>query len=481
MPEIGLIGPSYTLNSHSANSQRMMNLYAAVDETQRGKSVGRLILTPGLRRFCTLASSGGVRGRGLFTTSTGRTFCAQGNGLYELFASGVFSPVGALSTSGGPVSMDDNGLVLVLVDGAHGYGFDLFTNVFTPITDPDFLGADRVQYIDNYFVFNRPNSGQFFYSGLSTLDFDALDFASEQGSPDMLRSLIVTHRELWLLSDRTTSLWVNVGDIDNPFQQAQGTFIEQGIVATHSVAKVGETLCWLAGNADGAGYVVQAVGGNVNRISTHAVDEAIQGAGVGLQDALGWSQQQDGHLFYWLTFPTANRTWVYDATTSLWHERGWRNPATGDFDRHRAAAYTYAFGKHLVGDWENGHVYQLDPTYYQDDMNALHWLRRAPYVAGDGLLYVFHHVVTLDLEVGVGTTGVGQGTDPQVVLSWSDDGGETFTLDRTASMGKIGERRVRARWARLGRSRSRVYQISGSDPVKTTLLAAHLEAEGAQA
>lgn len=480
MPEIGLIGPSYTLTSASLDAQRTINLYPVLDESKRGKTVGALRGTPGLRLLCTLPSVGAVRGNGLFTSSTGRTFAVQGTGLYEIFASGAYNLLGVLASADGPVCMDDNGLVLALVDGVHGYFLDLTTNAFSQILDANFYGADRVQFLDNYLIFNRPGTQQFYWTALSGTTFDALDFASEEGGPDPLVSLIVMHRELWLLGSQTTVPWFNVGALDNPFQRMQGSFMHQGTQAAQSVARVGETFCWLSANEQGEALVMQAVGGNATRISTHAVEEALQNAvaaGHRLNDALGWGEQTLGHLFYWLTFPTANMTWVYDGTTSLWHERAWLNPVTSAFDRHRAASHTYAFGKHLVGDWQNSNVYQLDPTYYTDNTAPRRWVRRAPYVAADGLPWVFHHSLQLDLEAGVGLDGTGQGTDPQVMLRWSDDGGVSWTEERPATMGKRGERRQRCRWPRLGRSRARVYEVSGTDPVPSTLLAAYLDTE----
>lgn len=480
MPEIGLIGPSYTLTSASLDCQKTVNLYPVLDESKRGKTVGALRGTPGLRLFCTLSSAGGVRGNGLFTSSTGRTFAVQGHTLYELFASGTAQSLGTLLTSEGPVCMDDNGLALVVVDGPYGYVFDLLANTFSQITDPNFYGADRVQFLDSYLIFNRPGTQQFYWSALSGTTFDSLDFASEEGVPDRLVTLIVMHRELWLLGTQTAVPWFNVGSLDNPFQRMQGSFLHQGTLAAHSIARLGETFCWLSANEQGEGMVMQAVGGNATRISTQAVEEAMQNAvaaGHPLSDAIAWGEQTLGHLFYWLTFPSANMTWVYDGSTSLWHERAWLNPVTSAFDRHRAASHTYAFGKHLVGDWQNGNVYQLDPTCYTDNAAPKRWVRRAPYVAADGLPYVFHHSLQLDLEAGVGLDGIGQGTDPQVMLRWSDDGGVNWTLERPATMGKRGERRQRCRWPRLGRSRARVYEVSGTDPVPSTLLAAYLDTE----
>jgi hypothetical protein len=69
--------------------------------------------------------------------------------------------------------------------------------------------------------------------------------------------------------------------------------------------------------------------------------------------------------------------------------------------------------------------------------------------------------------------------DPQAMLRWSDDGGHTWSNEHWASMGKIGEYGKRVIWRRLGMTtklRDRVYEISGTDPVKIAIMGAELSA-----
>jgi hypothetical protein len=68
--------------------------------------------------------------------------------------------------------------------------------------------------------------------------------------------------------------------------------------------------------------------------------------------------------------------------------------------------------------------------------------------------------------------GVATGTlDPQAMLSWSDDGGKTWSNEYWRSAGKIGEHRKRSRWWRLGMTwDSRIYKLSVSDTQKWDVL-----------
>ena len=63
------------------------------------------------------------------------------------------------------------------------------------------------------------------------------------------------------------------------------------------------------------------------------------------------------------------------------------------------------------------------------------------------------------------------------MLRWSDDGGHTWSSEHWTSMGKLGEYATRTFWRRLGMTvklRDRVYEISGTDPVKIAIMAAEL-------
>jgi hypothetical protein len=89
---------------------------------------------------------------------------------------------------------------------------------------------------------------------------------------------------------------------------------------------------------------------------------------------------------------------------------------------------------------------------------------------------LFHQEIQLDVESGVGLDGTQQGTNPQAMLQFSDDGGHTWSNEKWTSMGLIGQTKLRAIWRRLGSSRDRVYRIKISDPVKVVLIGAELDA-----
>lgn len=468
----GFIGPSYTLRSVNVDCQRCINLYPEFNEhgTGKEKEVAALIGVPGLSLLVTIGS-GPIRG--VWMASNGQLFVVSGNKLFRVSSAWVATELGTLSTSIGQVSLADNGTQLMIVDGTYGYVLTLATSIFSQITDPDFPGANQVVFQDGYFIFNNPGTGQFGISGLNSATFDALDIATSEGNPDDIVGIISNNRDLWLANEKTIEVFFNSGAADFPFERVQGAFVEVGLAARFSLAKMNNVVYWLGQDENGQGTVFQAKGYQPQKISTHAIDLAIQGYGT-ISDAVAFTYQDSGHYFYVLNFPTANTTWVYDATTSLWHERAYNNG--GQLARHRGNCHAFAFGKHVVGDYENGNLYELRSDVYADNSNPLIKRRVTPHVSAGGKRVTYHRF-QLDIESGVGLDGTTQGTDPQAMLQFSDDGGHTWSNEKWVSMGKIGQTKWRADWRRLGMSRDRVFRVTVSDPVKTIFVGAELDIE----
>ena len=472
-----ILGSSYVARSVNAADNRLVNLFAEI-VPEAGKEPAFLSRAPGLRLLATVGT-GPIRGLWSFG---GYGYVVSGSELYKVDSGWTATLLGSVSGSG-PVSMSDNGTQLFVACNGPSYIYNSVTNAFAQITDVDFPGAVMVSYLDGYFVFNEPNSQRIWVTSLlDGLSVDPLDFASAEGSPDGLVSLIVDHREAWLFGTNSVEVWYDAGAADFPLQRIQGAFNEIGCAAAYSVAKLDNGLFWLGSDARGRGIVYRANGYTGQRISTHAVEWQIQQYGD-LSDAIGYTYQQDGHAFYVLVFPSANTTWVYDVSTSAWHERaGWTGSA---FTRHRGNCQMSYSDEIVIGDFENGNLYAFDLGVYADNGSVQRWLRswRALPTGQNSLKRTAHHTLQLDCESGVGLV-TGQGSNPQVMLRWSDDGGHTWSNEHWAEMGGIGEYGHRVFWRRLGMTmklRDRVYEISGTDPVKIAIMGAELNISGTNA
>ena len=399
--------------------------------------------------------------RGCFNFDSTVSIIVVGSNVWKVTPDKSAIIIGNVVDEGPVVSMASNGFIIMMVSGKLGYFINPTSNTVTPITDPDFQGSTNVYFVDGYFVFNKRSTGQFQITSIYGTDIDGLDFATAEGSPDPIVSLIADHREVWLLGTNSVEVWINVGNPDFPFQRVQGAYLEIGCVAPASVAKMDNSIFWLSQDDRGYGTIQRAAGYSPQRVSNFAVEYAISSYSK-IDDAVAYTYTQEGHSFYVISFPTAGRTWSLDAATNRWHERAYRN-LDGSQGRHRSNCQMNFAGLTIVGDWENGNVYSLDLDTYTDNGQPIERIRVCPHIAQDGK-YQFHQSLELYMQTGIGLPS-GQGSDPQAMLSWSNDGGYSYGNELWASIGKIGERRSRVKWRRLGKARDRVYKVVVSDPV----------------
>ena len=466
-----ILGSAYVARSVNAADNRMINLFPEIIP-EGGKEPAFLNRAPGLKLKVSVGL-GPIRGMWEYG---GNLYVVSRDKLYKVDSSYAVTTLGTVAGTSGPVSMADNGTQLFVACNGPSYIYNAQTGVFAQITDGDFPGAVTVAYLDGHFVFNEPNSQKIWVTALlDGTSVDPLDFASAEGSPDGVVGIIADHREVWVFGTNSVEVWYNSGNADFPLSRIQGAFNELGCAAPYSIAKMDNGLFWLGKDARGQGIVYRANGYTGQRISTHAVEWQIQQY-ANMSDAIGYTYQQDGHSFYVLIFPQANTTWVYDVATQAWHERA--GFANGEFTRHRSNCQAFFQGEVLVGDYQNANVYAFDLDDFSDNGSIQKWLRswRALPTGQNNLKRTAQHSLQLDLETGVGLN-LGQGSDPQVMLRWSDDGGHTWSSEHWVSIGKIGEFYRRAIWRRLGMTmklRDRVYELSGTDPVKIAIVGAEL-------
>jgi hypothetical protein len=344
-----------------------------------------------------------------------------------------------------------------------------------PSTDGAFQGGTNVDIIDNYFVYNRPDTQQFGASSVLSPISPTLSFSSKDGAPDDLVTLIVDHREIYLLGETSSEVWVDQGTIPFPFTRIPGTSTQHGIVAPFSMARLGNSFAYLSRNNRGQAQVVQMNGYVPQRISTHAVEATL--ANKDVSDAIAWTYQLEGHEVYVVSFPTLNLTWCYDIASGMWHKWLYTNNE-GQYERARGNCCAVFQGQVMVGDYANGKVYKLDKSNYTDDGQHVRRLRRAPHLVSDFQRQYFDEL-QIQFQPGVGVA-TGEGENPQAMLRWSNDGGSTWSNEYWTSIGRMGKYANRAIWRRLGTARDRVFEVSITDPVKAVIVSANLKATGGE-
>jgi hypothetical protein len=313
-------------------------------------------------------------------------------------------------------------------------------------------------------LFLEPDSGRFFGSDLGDVtSYDALNFATAEGAPDNAVGMKVDHRQVFLPGTKSCELWENTGIPGFPYERMINGFIELGCLNGRTVAKLDNSIFWLAND-----YTVRRLqGATPQRISEHWIEARLRASSV--DAAKAYTCTFDGHLTYELSVPEA--TFVYDVTTQKWHEREdfgasnwkWRFPT--EFD-----------GRMLVGDRTSNAIGYLDFGTYDDagDVLRMAWTYQPVYAEA---ARAFHKRLEIVVETGVGLTS-GQGSDPEIMLDYSDDGGRTWKSLPNRKLGKIGEYRQRVTWYALGSARERVYRAAVSDPVRVNVVDTVLEVEG---
>jgi len=461
--QLPFTGPAYKGRSANINAQECINLIHNVDRSG-GKAILSLMNRPCLSLFATIGAQP-IRGQ---IQVNGIVYTVSGNKLYSVLNNGTVTELGTITTSILSVGMAWNGTEIIIVDGTDGYLYNPTTATFSTIAAAGFGDGNDVTFMDSYFIVNNPDSGVAQSSGIRDgSSWSALDKATAEGDPDNLIAPVAIYDDLWLMGESTSEIWYNAA---NPygFPFARRARLNMGIAARWGKTIADNTLYWLAQNKEGVFGIVRATGGVPEKISTLAIDFAINSYQF-ISDCVAWSFTLEGHTFVGFTFFGGNATWVYDTSTGLWSE--WKS-GTNKFSCAYPVLLNY---QHIMGDLTTGKLYTINFGQYSDAGATVTKTRATQHISQNGQRISFNSV-WIEFEAGVGLV-TGQGSDPQAMLQWSDDGGHTWSNEYWRSIGKIGEYKYRAKWNRLGHSRDRVFRVTVSDSVKCVILNAYADVD----
>lgn len=583
--QLPILGAGIDGRSKSVSAQKRQNLFLEI-KAEKDKSNLVAYGTPGLKPFASFGNSP-VRSMWWFQ-AVNFLYAVVANKLYEVRTDGSYVERGTLATSEGSVSMADNGIQLMIVDGNNGYiytpasanlsysktgttvtvtevlqtrkngeiveiigdfnvpsgtytisipsinapsmvattmyvitsvGTSDFTLVGAPLnevgivfaatgptpgtgtvvnanewqitttvsgtatgtlkvvndfrfitaayTGVNFPGANTVAFIDSYFVINVPNSKQFWLSGqYDGFYWDPLQYASKEAYTDNLQAVSVDNGNIVLLGAISQEYWQNDGGFPFPFSRIAGSPTDTGLVARWSIARCAGMLMYL-GRARRGGISVVAI--NNYRpviISTPDLDYLFNEYDSP-QDAVAFSYRLNGHDFYQINFQQQSVSWLYDATTEAWSQM-----TSGTDTRHYGNRSAQFNNEIIVSDYRNGNLYTLDALTYTDNNDVIFRELITPhFFKGDSFNKLHIYRLRLDMQQGVGLVD-GQGSNPQIMLQVSRDGGYTYGNEMWTSFGAQGEFLKRAEWRRLGVSRNYVFKFRISDPVKVVFISA---------
>lgn len=377
--------------------------------------------------------------------------------------------IGAVPSNYGPTA--DTGIVSSNPAGTQ----------FSQVTDGLQGPVSEIAFVDGYFIALMANSQNFQISNLEdALTWNPINVYEVSEFADNVVSMIVNQRQIFFFGQKQSVGYYDSGDPLTPFQPIPGAFIEQGCVAQWSVCRMDNSVFWLGQDERGQGIAWRFNGYTPTRVSNFAIENAWRKY-TSISDAIAFTYQQNGHIFWQIWFPSGDATWVYDAATGQWHERTCF--INGIAHAHLARCQAFAFGQVLVGDRSDGNVYVLDianmTDYTPNGEYPIQRIRRAPHISNEQE-WMFHQQLQVYLETGIANVtyysqpGVASARAPIINLRWSDDGGHTWSNYYPVSAGTLGQYKTRCMWRRLGRARDRIYEISCTDPVPWRIVDSYL-------
>jgi hypothetical protein len=449
----------------------------------QGRGNPPLVPTSGLNALVDL---GDGETRSLITTG-GFSYAVVGNTVYKLTInadsrSATSASIGTIGSTEGTVSVAASPTQIMWVDGStEGWIYTIASDTFVKIddTDSDFTGGDHVVFIDGYFVVNKPGTAQFYFSALNDgLDWDPTEVATAESNPDDVVGLKVSHGELWVFGENTTEIWYNAGNASGaPFSNRTGLEIQIGCSARHSIAELEDNLIWL----DDRGYIVQAgvssytrnnnSGYAVTVISTEAITSELQ-TYADVANAVAMTYNDRGHLMYQISFPNNKKTWVYDYSTQLWHERTYWDTLAGEAQHHLTQYHTKFKTIDVVGGIRSGQLWVMDDIYYTDAGVDIRRLTTSmPHRDDQNFDLVEVSSVELRMESGKASV-TGSGSDPQISMRYSNDGGYTWSHHMARDIGEIGQYANHISWNMLGTGREWIFELVIVEPIKFSIIEA---------
>lgn len=474
---IPFVGGTAKSRAVSVNNQETVNWYNSV-KGRGAKAPMVLESIPGTREIRSTAGNGPCRSPQMVNwtapnTTEGLLYGVFGTQLVRLNSTDIVSVVGTLDNANGIARIARGRNFIMVVDGDAGYTYNGTT--FAKITDPDFPtnfaspntgSVTHVVYLDGFFIINDATKDNFYISAKEDpTQWNALDFAAAAIAPDAALALAATESILYVPGDETTQLYYNSGNAQFPYENYLHAATEVGIAAPQSIAESDDGVFFLATTPEG-GLFVQRFQGTDGSVITEDEQEEQLAAVAKPQDSYGFIYKQDGESFYVLQLDSGASTLVYNIRARTWETR-----ALQDGTGWRPAGHGIQNFRNIIGSRLQAQMFELRRDEYRDAGEDLVRRRVTEVYHNNNQLMDWWELV-IDMQMGVGLQS-GAGSDPQIRLRYSDDGGQTWSFELYQPIGKQGETKRRAVFRNLGQSRNRIFEIEVADPVPVTVIAAY--------
>jgi hypothetical protein len=451
--------------SNAAGMSSLANMYG---EEVKGDERTDWVLygTPGEALFSTIG--GTPRGQ---IRAAEVNYAVMGTRFYKVNADGTTVDLGEIEGTAA-VDMSYNGAQIDIVAELKSYSYDVPGLSLTEISDPNFQQASSCDSVASYSIYARKGTGQFAYRLVNSASFSALDAATAEAESDNLVAVRKTGNEIALLGVTSIEWWYPTG-LSTPgdsFARTSTAAASIGCISRDTAIVFDSGLTWAGndGKAGGRG-VYRAEGYTPRKISTPQVDAYLEAATTPA-NLRALSYQSRGHLFYVLTNP-GEWSLYWDISTNQWGYRksgSWSmgSDPLGGWD---AATFAVNGSKQVIGK-SDGNLWELLPDTYTELGSEITREVTSPQTHKGGKR-VYCASVELDVQAGIGLVS-GQGSQPVAFECHSDDGGQTWTTPRSATLGPMGQNKYRARWFAMGSFRQRMYKFRCTDPVKFVIVGA---------
>lgn len=459
--KIALPIQTYQVKNKSVSDQRLLNMYVE-QMPQDAKSSVSLYNTEGCEPLLTVSDDPiyGIHYMNPYL------YVISGVNVYRVDSEMNSVNIGNIGATNGVVRMADNGTQILVVK-PNGEGYIITEDSVSLINNENFPIASDVAFNSQYFIVTEKGTGRFHWSALlDGTQWAALAYATQESNPDNVVGLMEHRGDLWIFGDKTIEIWTPSGNPDLPFQRVGSGILNIGCESERTIAKDKNGIYWLGNDLQ----VHFASGYNDIRISTHDIERELS-EDYAISDVLNsyaFSYTNNGHDFYVLTIPN-NKTWVFDFTTKVWHER-----KTTGLNTWLPSSCANAFNKNIVGDATTGMLYSLNANYFYDKTNL--YIEREvcfPPVFLQDSRMVFDKLY-LDAEVAPTRNLYIQ---PKIMLDWSDDGGNLWSSEHWKGVGITGQYNKRVIWRCLGQARQRIYRMRSTDPVRLSLSGLYVEGD----
>jgi hypothetical protein len=434
-----------------------------------------LFPTPGLELVRSISSEGVGRKTFAFKDVT---FFVVGQNIYVMDVLLNASFIGSISTSTGHVGIARLNNKIAFCDGVGYWVYDVNSSIFSQITAPFVPTAPQdIAVLAGRVVVLEKDTNILYFSDLNDAStFDALNKFEMKPYSDIGVGLSVLGGHLYVMGQNFTATYYDSGSYPLPYRQ-DAIPVEFGCAAIGSISSDLGYVAWLSRNSNGVSSIMMSDGGRVEPVSTQAIDKEIEGY-EDISDGQSYIFKNElGHIFYVISFTSANATWQFHINSTLPLEERWSKLEYDAQDRILVQDHVYFGSRHYGIDYRNANLYQISTLFKNDAGKNIRRRRitkeiRLP--TGD-----FFTLNKFKLEGKKGTgKASGEDSDPKVFISVSHDRGLTYGNVLSESLGKIGERNIDTEFFNLGYSRSFVIKIEHYNDTEFLITNAYINVSG---